>query len=226
MFSLNHFLETSPLRNGGHFWQLAAREDSASRRRGFLLHTVTRLLRPRLTHYYGIICHLTPIRRLLELPLEAALPASHASPMGELTRLGMMPGFPSYCTDSLSMITSSVTCCRCPCIGHCVFLHTRPGNRPNQVRLRYVPSTSYRFLQTPPLASDALANRILFPMDGVRSLTSSDWVCQLRWANKKPRKLYRASGFVTFHSSVLRKPNPYCSPTARACKSSPRRRWF
>jgi hypothetical protein len=70
-FSLNHFLETSPLRNGGRFWQSAAREDSTSRRRGFLLHTVTRLLRPRLTHYYGIICHLTPLRLPLELPLEA-----------------------------------------------------------------------------------------------------------------------------------------------------------
>ena len=97
----------------------------------------------------------------------------------------MIPGFPSYCADSLSMITSSVTCCRCPCIGHHVFLHTRPNNRPNQVRLRYVPSTSYRFLQTPPLAGDALASRILFPMDGVRPLASSGWVCQLRWANKK-----------------------------------------
>ena len=97
----------------------------------------------------------------------------------------MMPGFPSYCTGSLLMITSSSTCCRCSRIGHCVFLHTHPDNRPNQVCLRYVPSTSYRFLQTPPLASDALANRILFPMNGARSLTSSDWVCQLRWANKK-----------------------------------------
>ena len=70
-FSLNHFLETSPLRNGGRFWQLAAREDSAPRRRGFLLHTVTRLLRPRLTHYYGIICHLASLRLSLESPLEA-----------------------------------------------------------------------------------------------------------------------------------------------------------
>ena len=97
----------------------------------------------------------------------------------------MVSGFPSYCADSLLMITSSTTCCRCPCIGHHVFLHTRPNSRPNQVRLRYVPLTSYRFLQTPPLAGDALANRILFPMDGARPLTSSGWVCQLRWANKK-----------------------------------------
>ena len=96
-----------------------------------------------------------------------------------------MPGFPSYCAVSLLMITSSITCCRCSCIGHRDFSHTRPDNRPNQVRLRYVPSTSYRFLQTPPLAGDALASRIQFPMNRAWSLTSSDGVCQLRWANKK-----------------------------------------
>ena len=97
-----------------------------------------------------------------------------------------MPGFPSYCAGSLLIIASSTTSCRCPRIGRCVFLHAYPGTPPNQVRLRYGPSTSYHFLQTPPLASDALVNRILFPVDGARSLTSSDWVCQLRWANKKP----------------------------------------
>lgn len=101
----------------------------------------------------------------------------------------MMPGFPSYCAGSLLIIASSTTSCRCPRIGRCVFLHAYPGTPPNQVRLRYGPSTSYHFLQTPPLASDALVNRILFPVDGARSLTSSDWVCQLRWANKKGREL-------------------------------------
>ena len=108
-----------------------------------------------------------------------------------------MPGFPSYCAGSLSMITSSITCCRCTCIGHHVFLHTRPDNRPNQVRLRYVSPTSYRFLQTPPLAGDALTSRILFPMYRVRSLTSSDGVCQLRWANKKalPERSDKAGGY-------------------------------
>ena len=121
-----------------------------------------------------------------------------------------MPGFPSYCAGSLSMITSSITCCRCSCIGHHVFLHTRPDNRPNQVRLRYVPSTSYRFLQTPPLAGDALTSRILFPMNRVRSLTSSDGVCQLRWANKNaagqklPRRLQSQSLPKLFETVLLR----------------------
>lgn len=37
------------------------------------------------------------------------------------------------------------------------------------------------------MARDALVIQILFPLDRVRSLTlASDWVCQLRWANKNP----------------------------------------
>jgi hypothetical protein len=37
----------------------------------------------------------------------------------------------------------------------------------------------------PAVTSDALASRILFPVNRVRTVTSTDWVCQLRWANKK-----------------------------------------
>jgi len=96
----------------------------------------------------------------------------------------MMPGFPSYCAGTLLTITPSITSCRCPRIGHRVVLHAYPDRPPNQVRFRYGPSTSYCFLQTPPLASDALASRILFPVDGARPLTRSGRVCQLRWANK------------------------------------------
>ncbi|MEM9942637.1 MAG: hypothetical protein AAF939_13820, partial [Planctomycetota bacterium] len=51
-------------------------------------------------------------------------------------------------------------------------------------------SSSYRFLQTPPLASDALASRIQFPMNRAWSVASTDWVCQLRWANKKKSRGY------------------------------------
>ena len=70
--SLRHFLETSPLRNSCRFWRPVVRLDKARRRRGFLLHTVTRLLRPQLPHYYGFICHLTPRQFPLEFPLEVA----------------------------------------------------------------------------------------------------------------------------------------------------------
>lgn len=38
---------------------------------------------------------------------------------------------------------------------------------PSEVCSRCVPYTSYRFLQTPPLASDALAIQIVFPVIGV-----------------------------------------------------------
>ena len=122
---------------------------------------VTLLLRPRLIHYYGFICHLTPLRLTLKLPLESLLPFS-----------GMMPGFPSYCAGSLLLIPSSSTFCLCPHIGLRDISHTHPDNLPNQVRFRYGPSTSYHFLQTPPLDSDALVSRILFPVDGARSLLS------------------------------------------------------
>jgi len=76
---LKHFLETSPLRSDRRFWQSITRLNQIRRHRGFVLHAVTRLHRPRLTHYYGIICHLTPRQRLLELPLEAAY-RSHRRP--------------------------------------------------------------------------------------------------------------------------------------------------
>ncbi len=115
----------------------------------------------------------------------------------------MMSGFPSYCTGSLLMITSSITCCRCSCTGHHVFLHTRPDNRPNQVYIRYVPSTSYRFLQTSPLASDALASRIQFPMNRAWSLTGSDGVCQLRWANKKGPTQRLSGPFLSLNDSQM-----------------------
>ncbi|NLV00802.1 hypothetical protein B6N13_22350 [Marinomonas sp. UCMA 3892] len=42
---------------------------------------------------------------------------------------------------------------------------------PKQVHLRCVLLTSYRFLQTLPLASNALAIRILFPPVGVRQVS-------------------------------------------------------
>ncbi|OOE71763.1 hypothetical protein BZG19_00500 [Salinivibrio kushneri] len=38
--------------------------------------------------------------------------------------------------------------------------------KPKQVHLRCVPLTSYRFLQTLPLASNTLASRIIFPSVG------------------------------------------------------------
>ncbi|PKG50203.1 hypothetical protein CXF87_11860, partial [Halomonas sp. MES3-P3E] len=46
-------------------------------------------------------------------------------------------------------------------------LHAYPPVLPKQVHLRCVPLTPYGFLQTPPLASGALASRVVFPSVGV-----------------------------------------------------------
>ncbi|NLU99479.1 hypothetical protein B6N13_15470 [Marinomonas sp. UCMA 3892] len=50
-------------------------------------------------------------------------------------------------------------------------MHAYPPKLPKQVHLRCVLLTSYRFLQTLPLASNALAIRILFPPVGVRQVS-------------------------------------------------------
>jgi len=52
-------------------------------------------------------------------------------------------------------------------LGFALFCTLTAPNLPNQVRLRCVPLTSYGFLQTLPLASNALATRITFPSVGV-----------------------------------------------------------
>ena len=74
-----------------------------------------------------------------------------------------MPGFPSYCTGSLLEIPPSNTKQDWLSIGLRAILHAYPPVLPNQVHLRCVPLTSYGFLQTLPLANNALAIRIIFP---------------------------------------------------------------
>lgn len=51
--------------------------------------------------------------------------------------------------------------------GFALFCTLTANKPPNQVRFRYVHLASYGFLQTPPLANDALASRIVFPSVGV-----------------------------------------------------------
>ncbi|WP_269520443.1 hypothetical protein [Alteromonas sp. BMJM2] len=71
---------------------------TADGRLGFILHTITGFHRPSLTHYYGIICHLTLANTL-------GHPLVHTSS----NLLDTVPGFPSYCTDSLLAIPPSST---------------------------------------------------------------------------------------------------------------------
>ena len=58
---------------------------------------------------------------------------------------------------------------------------------PNLVRLRYVPLTSYGFLQTPPLPVTPLPFGLSSPRSGRRLHLAGGRVCPLRWANKKGR---------------------------------------
>ena len=138
----------------------------------FVLHTVTRLHGPRLLNYYGFICHLTSHRVLLELPLVEHLPASSSRSLNENRQRGQCQASP-VTSGSLKLTPSSITHWTCSQIGHRAILDAYPPNTPNQVRLRYVPTPFYGFLQTPPLASDALAIRITFPVNRAVSASSS-----------------------------------------------------
>ena len=149
---------------------------NADSRLGFPLHTITGFHRPSLTHYYGFICHLT-----------LAILLSHLlNNTSNHFELDTMPGFPSYCTSSLLEIPPSNTALVWLSIGRRAILDAYPPIPPKQVTVSCVPLTSYGFLQTSPLANDALAIQIIFPLVGVIRHLSAYRVCQLRWANKKP----------------------------------------
>ena len=82
-----------------------------------------------------------------------------------------MPGFPSYCTDSLLEIPPSNTVLVWLSIGLRAILDAYPPIPPKQVTVSCVPLTSYGFLQTLPLASNALAIWIIFPLVRVTPLS-------------------------------------------------------
>jgi hypothetical protein len=119
----------------------------------FLLHAITGLLRPSLTHYYGVICHLAPTQASaftlllcfqLLTGLGVRLPQLlHWLPVNDLT-LKHKTGLTEYWASRY-------------------FARLPTPALPNQVHFHCVPFTSYGFLQTLPLASNALAIRILFP---------------------------------------------------------------
>ena len=96
-----------------------------------------------------------------------------------------MPGFPSYCTDSLLEIPPSNTVLVWLSIGLCAILDAYPPIPPKQVTVSCVPLTSYGFLQSLSLPNNALAIRIIFPLVRVIRHLSACRVCQLCWANKK-----------------------------------------
>jgi len=77
--------ELPPFAQRQGFWRLTPPADQAAGRPGFLLQTVTSFLRPGLRHYYGVICHLAPLRStlsfLLSLPIRRLRGRYKASPV-------------------------------------------------------------------------------------------------------------------------------------------------
>ena len=61
---LTRLKNTSPLRNQWRFWLPPIPLNQANGRLSFPLHTVTSFHRPRLNHYYGLLCHLAPTSTL------------------------------------------------------------------------------------------------------------------------------------------------------------------
>jgi len=82
-----------------------------------------------------------------------------------------MPDFLGYYTNSLLEIPPSSTALVCLSIELRAIMDAYSPIPPNQVTVSCVPLTSYGFLQTPPLASDALAIQIVFPSDGATLLS-------------------------------------------------------
>jgi hypothetical protein len=82
-------------------------------------------------------------------------------------------------------------------------LHAYPPKLPKQVHLRCVLLTSYRFLQTLPLASNALAIRIIFPLSrGDSGFFQPDGFASFAGQTKKPSH-YFCEGFL-YRLSMLK----------------------
>jgi hypothetical protein len=150
---------TLPLRAVCRFWRHTVDKTSAHHRSGFVLHTVTRLHWPELHHYYGRIgmphhCHLTLtlFSNLFLNPVSEKKTPRYSARLPRL--LHQLPA--RYSVLNHCVITDRVS-------GFALFSTLTAYAQPNQVCLRYVHLTSYGFLQTPPLASDALAIQIVFP---------------------------------------------------------------
>jgi len=94
-------------------------------------------------------------------------------------------GFPSYLPAPCKLPHPQSRCEIRSGIGLRVTLHACPPAAPNQVRLRCVQLTSYRFLQTLPLPATPLRFGLSSPWSGRRLFLATGRVCQLRWANQK-----------------------------------------
>ena len=65
--------ELPPFAQRQRFWLLTPPTNQAAGHPGFLLQSVTSFLRPGLSHYYGVICHLAPLRSTLSILLNLTI---------------------------------------------------------------------------------------------------------------------------------------------------------
>lgn len=97
LISFNRFFrELHPFARPVRLLTLLAPRQEPPGRLGFILHTVAGLHRPKLHHYYGLICHLTPHNSSLESPLEGRLLAPDRRSFSRRPSGKTVQGFPSY----------------------------------------------------------------------------------------------------------------------------------
>jgi len=147
-----------PFATDGAFGFSTSPYEQAAGHPGFLLQTVTRFLRPGFLHYYGFICHLTPLRSVSSLLLSFTIRSGYSG------RNDM--GFPSYLRFPVnSPILKHVTgLTKYRASRYFARLPTRSAESGSlslcAVHFLSLPSD-------PAVASNALAIRIVFPLVGV-----------------------------------------------------------
>ena len=135
--SSRHFLKASPLRNNQELLAARLLIKTCPPNTARLLDVVKVFSSTRLPGFTGLDFLTTTgssatshrVGRSLEFPLAISLPTLQIFQCSRRT----MPGFPSYCADSLLTIPSSSTLGVCLRIGLRAILHTYPHRAPNQV---------------------------------------------------------------------------------------------
>jgi len=115
-------------------------------------------------------------------------------------RVIFSPGLPRL------MITFSNTQAVCLSIGLCPILQACPLHEPNQVRLRYVPFTAHRFLQTLPLPKTPLQFGLISLQTGHRRFLASGrgpGFAGQTYKTTKPRPMAGALCFTDMRQGIF-----------------------
>jgi hypothetical protein len=144
------------------FWRLSAPTNQAVGHPGFILQSVTSFHRPGFHYYYGVICHLAPLRSTLSLLLD--LPILFLS--------GTIQGFPSYLGLPVScrILKHSTGLTRYRALRYFARLPTRVAESGS---LTLCAAYFLSLPSDPAVASNALAIRIVFPLVGVTPVSSN-----------------------------------------------------